>query len=143
MYLNLRSMLKGRKRMIKKMEHVAIIVTDMDQAIQYYSDMFGFMVRLRGSSKTREMAFLYLEEQSNIEIELIKDIAPIGEYYKSGIVNHLAFTVEDIYEAIQYYGKKGIGFLSSEPQPTLEGGRMVLFYGPNDELLQLVERAKN
>ncbi|MEK1832495.1 VOC family protein [Priestia megaterium] len=125
------------------MEHVAIIVTDMDQAIQYYSDMFGFMVRLRGSSKTREMAFLYLEEQSNIEIELIKDIAPIGEYYKSGIVNHLAFTVEDIYEAIQHYGKKGIEFLSSEPQPTLEGGRMVLFYGPNDELLQLVERAKD
>ncbi|MDH2363381.1 VOC family protein [Priestia megaterium] len=129
--------------MIKKMEHVAIIVTDMDQAIQYYSDMFGFIVRLRGSSKTREMAFLYLEEQCNIEIELIKDIAPIGEYYKSGIVNHLAFTVEDIYEAIQHYGKKGIEFLSSEPQPTLEGGRMILFYGPNNELLQLVERAKH
>ncbi|WP_280640335.1 VOC family protein [Priestia aryabhattai] len=120
-----------------------IIVTDMDQAIQYYSDMFGFMVRLRGSSKTREMAFLYLEEQSSIEIELIKDIAPIGEYYKSGIVNHLAFTVEDIYEAIQHYEKKGIEFLSSEPQPTLEGGRVILFYGPNDELLQLVERVKN
>ncbi|QTL52687.1 VOC family protein (plasmid) [Priestia aryabhattai] len=115
----------------------------MDQAIQYYSDMFGFMVRLRGSSKTREMAFLYLEEQSSIEIELIKDIAPIGEYYKSGIVNHLAFTVEDIYEAIQHYEKKGIEFLSSEPQPTLEGGRVILFYGPNDELLQLVERVKN
>nr|WP_246869516.1 VOC family protein [Priestia megaterium] len=46
--------------MIKKMEHTAIIVANMDHAIQYYSDMFGFKVRLRGSSKTREMAFLYL-----------------------------------------------------------------------------------
>ncbi|WP_456318188.1 VOC family protein [Priestia megaterium] len=128
--------------MIKKLEHVAIIVTDMDETIQYYSDMFGFKVRLQGSSKTREMAFLYLEEQPSVEIELIRDINPIGDYNKSGIVNHLAFTVKDINEAINYYKKKGITFLSSEPQPTLEGGRMILFYGPNDELLQIVERVK-
>ncbi|MFJ7685847.1 VOC family protein [Peribacillus butanolivorans] len=129
--------------MIKKMEHIAIIVTNMDHTIKYYSDLFGFKVRLRGSSKTREMAFLYLEEQPSIEIELIQDIEPIGKYNKSGIVNHLAFTVEDINIAINHYQKKGIKFLSPQPQPTLEGGRMILFYGPNGELLQLVERAKD
>ncbi|MFF2290291.1 hypothetical protein [Peribacillus butanolivorans] len=52
-----------------------------------------------------------------MEIELIKDIEPTGKYNKSGIVNHLSFTVE--------------------------GGRMILFYGPNRELLQLIERAKD
>ncbi len=89
------------------------------------------------------MAFLYPEEQPGIEIELIRDIDPIGKYNKSGIVNHLAFTVEDINKAIQHYKSKSeIEFLSSEPQPTLEGGRMILFHGPNDELLQLVERVK-
>lgn len=129
--------------MIKKMEHTAIIVANMDHAIQYYSDMFGFKVRLRGSSKTREMAFLYLEEQPSMEIELIRDIDPIGEYSKSGIVNHLAFAVEDINQAISHYKKKGIKFLSTQPKSTLEGGLMILFYGPNGEFLQLVERAKN
>ena len=129
--------------MIKKMEHTAIIVANMDHAIQYYSDMFGFKVRLRGSSKTREMAFLYLEEQPSMEIELIRDIDPIGEYNKSGIVNHLAFTVEDINQAISYFEKKGIKFLSDQPKSTLEGGLMILFYGPNGELLQLIERARN
>jgi lactoylglutathione lyase len=129
--------------MIKKLEHTAIIVANMDHAIQYYSDMFGFKVRLRGSSKTREMAFLYLEEQPSMEIELIRDIDPIGEYNKSGIVNHLAFTVEDINQAISYYEKKGIKFLSDQPKSTLEGGLMILFYGPNGELLQLIERARN
>ncbi|MED4013205.1 MULTISPECIES: VOC family protein [Priestia] len=128
--------------MIKKMEHTAIIVRNMDETIHYYGDMFGFKVRLQGSTEKREMAFLYLEEQPGIEIELIRDIDPIGEYNKSGIVNHLAFTVEDINKAIQHYKSKGIEFLSSEPQPTLEGGRMILFHGPNDELLQLVERVK-
>lgn len=125
------------------MEHIAIIVTNMDYAIRYYSDMFGFKVRIRGSTKTREMAFLYLEEQPNMEIELIHDIDPSGEYNKSGIVNHLAFTVEDINQAISYYEKKGIIFLSNQPQLTLEGGLMILFYGPNGELLQLIERARN
>ncbi|NYE08125.1 lactoylglutathione lyase [Bacillus niacini] len=129
--------------MIKKIEHTAIIVSDMDHTIQYYSDMFGFKVRLRGSSKTREMAFLYLEEQPSMEIELIRDIDPLDEYNKSGIVNHLAFAVEDINQAISYYEKKGIKFLSDQPKSTLEGGLMILFYGPNGELLQLIRRARN
>ncbi|MDH2449511.1 VOC family protein [Priestia megaterium] len=129
--------------MITKMEHTAIMVASMEDSIRYYSDLFGFKVRLQGSSETKEMAFLYLEEQPNMEIELIRDINPVGEYNKSGVVNHLAFTVENINEAISYYKEKGIEFLSSEPQPTLEGGRMVLFYGPNDELLQFTERVKN
>ncbi|MGG0452470.1 VOC family protein [Priestia megaterium] len=128
--------------MIKKMEHTAIIVGNMDETIHYYCDMFGFKVRLQGSNEKREMAFLYLEEQPGIEIELIRDIDPIEEYNKSGIVNHLAFTVENINKAIQHYKSKGIEFLSPEPQPTLEGGRMILFHGPNEELLQLVERVK-
>lgn len=125
------------------MEHIAIIVTNMDDTIRYYSDLFGFKVRLRGSTKKREMAFLYLEEQPSMEIELIQDIDPIGEYNKSGIVNHLAFTVEDINRAITYYEKKGIKFLSNQPQATLEGGLMILFNGPNGELLQLIERVRN
>ncbi|MCO0598456.1 VOC family protein [Peribacillus butanolivorans] len=128
--------------MIKKMEHIAIIVTNMDHTIQYYSDMFGFKVRLRGSSKTREMAFLYLEEQPSMEIELIKDIEPIGKYNKSGIVNHLSFTVEDINIAITHYQNKGIEFLSPQPQPTLECGHMILFNGPNGELLQFGRTSK-
>ncbi|MFC5589406.1 VOC family protein [Sporosarcina soli] len=126
--------------MIRKMEHVAIIVKDMDQSIQFYSEMFGFTVRLRGNNPNREMAFLYLEAQPNMEIELIQDIDPVGEYDESGIVNHLAFTVDDLDASIRYYREKGIVFTSEEPKPTLEGGRMILFKGPNEELLQFVER---
>lgn len=101
--------------MIKKVEHVAIIVKDMDQAIEYYSDMFGFKVRLRGSSKIKEMAFLYLDEQPSVEIELIRDINPMSDYNKSGIVNHLAFTVENMNEAINHYKKKELNFYLLNP----------------------------
>jgi lactoylglutathione lyase len=126
--------------MISKMEHIAIIVKDMDRSIEFYLTMFGFKLRLRGSGPNREMAFLYLEQQPSMEIELIRDINPIGEYSGSGLVNHLAFTVGNIEASIKHYKEKGIQFTSNEPKSTLEGGRMILFNGPNDELLQLVER---
>ncbi|MGG1401253.1 VOC family protein [Bacillus salipaludis] len=128
--------------MISKMEHVAIIVTDMDRSIQFYSEIFGFKVRLRGSNPNREMAFIYLESQPDMEIELIRDLKFLGEYSDKGIVNHLAFTVTNIDETIQYLKKKGIEFPADGVKPTLEGGRMILFPGPDQELLQLVERAK-
>ena len=87
--------------MIYKMEHVAIIVKDMDESIQFYRDVLGFTVRLRGSNPNREMAFLYKEGQANMEIELIRDIVQDTVYSDSGIVNHLAFTVRNIEEAIR------------------------------------------
>jgi len=128
--------------MIRKMEHVAIMVRDMDQSIQFYSEIFGFNVRLRGSKPDREMAFLYLEAQQDMEIELIQEKMAAVEYSETGIVNHLAFTVENIDETIQFLKEKEIVFTSDEVKPTLEGGRMILFHGPNQELLQLVERVK-
>lgn len=126
--------------MISKIEHIAIIAKDMDESVRFYSDMFGFKVRLRGSNASREMAFLYLEKHPNTEIELIRDIDLIGEYSASGLVNHLAFTVEDLDASIKHYKEKGIIFTSPEAKPTLEGGRMILFHGPSEEVLQFVER---
>lgn len=127
--------------MITKMEHVAIIVNDMDESLLFYTGILGFQVRLRGSNSQREMSFLFMEGQESMEIELIRDIEAHTEYSNSGIVNHLAFTVKNIDESIAYFKEKGIAFISDEPKPTLEGGRMILFYGPSKELLQLVERA--
>ena len=57
-------------------------------------------------------------------------------------MNHLAFTVKNIDETIQFLNEKGIVLSSDEVKPTLEGGRMILFHGPNRELLQLVEKVK-
>ena len=80
--------------MIQKMEHTAIMVRDMDQSIQFYSDVLGFKVRLRGRKPGREMAFLYIEFQPDMEIELICEDQSTLNYDENGIVNHLAFTVK-------------------------------------------------
>ena len=113
----------------------------MDESFQFYSELFGFKVRLRGQKVDREMAFLYLESQPDPEIELICYSHSLVEYSENGIANHLAFTVENIETTIGYLTKK-VEFTLDEVKPTLEGGRMILFRDSNLELLQLVERVK-
>ncbi|MCT8139304.1 VOC family protein [Anaerobacillus sp. CMMVII] len=125
--------------MIKKVEHVAIIVTDLDKAIEYYSTMFNFVLRTRGKNERREMAFISHKDQPNFEIELIRDITPETQYSEIGIVNHLAFTVDDIEEAIAYYKNKGIVFLSETYNLAIDGAKVIFFKGADQELLQLVQ----
>ncbi|MDF2684372.1 MAG: glyoxalase/bleomycin resistance protein/dihydroxybiphenyl dioxygenase [Brevibacillus sp.] len=129
--------------MIRKAEHVAMIVTDMDRSIAFYESMFGYQVRLRGQGPTREMTFLFHDNQPGFEIELIRDLQPMGDYSEQGIVNHLAFTVDNIDEAIGYYREKGIVFKTDKPNPSIDGGRTIFFSGPDRELLQFVEPGKD
>jgi lactoylglutathione lyase len=128
---------------IKKVEHVALIVIDMEKAISYYSNMFGFTLRTRRQSKTRDLAFLKHDQQSDFEIELIQDLVSQDLYSDKGIVNHLAFTVDNIEDAIQFYKEKGVLFNSEIYNIANDGTKTIFFYGPNRELLQLVERGKS
>jgi lactoylglutathione lyase len=125
--------------MIKKLEHVAIMVKDMDKSIEFYSNMFNFILRTRGKNERREMAFLKQKDHPDFEIELIKDLNVEGDYSDSGIVNHLAFTVENIQEAMTYYKEKGIQFNTENPNISIDGAKVIFFNGPNQELLQLVQ----
>ncbi|GGE27961.1 lactoylglutathione lyase [Pullulanibacillus camelliae] len=128
--------------MIQKVEHVALIVTDMEKSIAYYSSMFGFSLRTRRQNKHRELAFLKHDQQPGFEIELIRDLVPQAGYSDKGIVNHLAFTVENIEEAIRFYKKRGLTFNSETYDTANDGTKTIFFYGPNQELLQFVERGE-
>lgn len=125
--------------MIKKVEHIALIVKNMDESLKYYQDVFGFQLRTRGATKVRELAFLFHPNQPSFEIELIRDIEPTNEYSSKGIVNHLAFTVENIEECMDKLKQEGVVFLTETPNPSIDGGKTIFFYGPNEELLQLVQ----
>jgi lactoylglutathione lyase len=125
--------------MIIKVEHVAVIVNDMNESIRYYCELFGFVLRTRGSNERREMAFLKYEHQPGFEIELIQDLQVQEEYSAKGIVNHIAFTVAEIDEAISIFRKKGVVFATESPNIAIDGAKTIFFTGINGELLQLFQ----
>jgi len=125
--------------MIRKVEHTAIIVNNIDESLEFYGKHFGFVLRARGEVNNREIAFIYHPNQPSFEIELIRELAPVPEYADRGIVNHIAFTVDNIEEAIDHLKKAGVRFKTEQPNRNLDGGKNIFFTGPSNELLQLIE----
>lgn len=120
-------------------DHVAIIVKDMDESINFYEQVFGFEVRFRKKRSDREMVFLFLKNAPQFEIELIQDIDPIRSYSTAGVVNHLAFRVEDLQKAIDFINEHSSLNIPPDIKPGAEG-QMILFEGLNGEMLQLIEK---
>ena len=125
--------------MIKKIEHTAIIVKNLEESIKFYEDILNFKLRTAGSNDSRKMAFLYVEDNPQVEIELIEELTDVGQL-TDGIVDHLAFAIENMAESMEELKAKGIEFLTEEPKLTIFGDKMILFRGINGELLQLIEK---
>ena len=121
-----------------KMEHVGIMVNDMDESLAFYQNVLGLKLRNREwLNDTVELAFLYFPEQPSVEIELVFGVQVENE----GIVNHLAFTVEDIEAELVRFKEAGVKLIDEEPRSILKDNVKIAFFsGPNGEKLELVER---
>ncbi|MDF2855956.1 MAG: glyoxalase [Neobacillus sp.] len=121
------------------MEHVGIMVNDMDESLAFYQNILGLELRNREwLNDTVELAFLYFPEQPSVEVELIYDGEPVGN---EGIVSHLAFTVENIETELVRLKEAGVKLKDQEPRSILNNTvKIAFFYGPNGEKLELVER---
>jgi lactoylglutathione lyase len=121
-----------------KMEHVGIMVKDMDESLAFYQNILGLELRNREwLNETVELAFLFFPEQPSVEVELVYG----GPVENEGIVNHLAFTVENIEAELKRLKEAGVKIVDEEPQIILNGTvKIAFFQGPNGEKLELVER---
>ena len=121
-----------------KMEHVGIMVNDMDESLAFYQNILGLELRNREwLNDTIELAFLFFPEQPSVEVELIYG----GPVENEGIVNHLAFRVENIESELVRFKEAGVKLVDEEPRSILNGTvKIAFFQGPNGEKLELVER---
>ena len=121
-----------------KMEHVGIMVNDMDESLAFYQNILGLELRSREwLNDSIELAFLFFPEQPSVEVELVYG----GPVENEGIVNHLAFTVENIEAELVRFKVAGVKLVDEEPQSILNGTvKIAFFQGPNGEKLELVER---
>ena len=133
--------------MPKRIDHVAIIVRDIEQALSFYRDTLGIdpsEIKEVPSEQVR-IAFLPMGGPGGSEIELIEpttadsSLAKFLEKRGEGL-HHICLEVESIDAALTEMREKGAPVLDQEPRIAAEG-RAIFVHpkGTNGVLLELLE----
>lgn len=124
--------------MIHKLEHVGIMVKDMDVSIRFYSEVLGLsMVGKEKLDDGVELVFLSYPESENIQVELIS--GGHDDIPAKGKVDHLAFTVSDIEAEVERLRQLGVRLIHESPKTILNGIKIAFFYGPDGERLEFFQ----
>lgn len=136
--------------MPKRIDHVAIIVRDIEQALVFYRDTLGIPPGEITDVPTEEVriAFLPMGGPAGSEIELVQPTSPtssLARYLeKRGEgLHHICLEVDDIDAALSDMQMKGAPALDSVPRVAAEG--RAIFIHPkaaNGVLVELLEREK-
>ncbi len=153
--------------MIEAIDHINIVVQDLEEMIRFYRDALGFKLSKRVvisgewiegvvGLKQVEADVVYLEPENGPRIELIKYRSPMGhrpdELGKPNTLGmrHIAFRVSEIDQIVAVLKKEGVPFFSQvfqvpDSQVTYVGGmrkRLVYFQDLEGNLLELCEYAQ-
>jgi len=150
--------------MIEHIDHINIVVKDLEEMILFYEKRLGFKlskrVEISGAwieqvvgLKEARAEVVYLELPSGPRIELIHYLSPVGQRPRTlhipntmGI-RHMAFRVTGIESWLARLKKEGISFFGEiqevpGTQVTYAGGvqkRLVYFHDPEGNILELCE----
>jgi catechol 2,3-dioxygenase-like lactoylglutathione lyase family enzyme len=101
----------GTKEMIKGLDHVAIVVSDMDRSIKFYTEILELNLILDGRPAGGEKkSFLGTKSKTIVALnEDKKRLKQKGEYVDG--VNHVAFGVDDLSKSSQVLSERGVEFV--------------------------------
>lgn len=134
-----------------KFSHIGIAVTNMEQALLSYKEIFGYNV-LSGPYddpiQKVTVCFIGTGNPGDILIELVVplgDESPINKMLAKGIgTYHTCYETEQIDEMLAYVRTKSCIIVSNPvPAVAFEGRRIAWFYTPTRQLVEIVERCTN
>jgi methylmalonyl-CoA epimerase len=131
--------------MLKKIDHVAVVVKDIDKAMKSYADMFGFRVVEKREGPGGEFVSVMMA-LGDIRVELFQPLKP-GSHMKfledrGGGLHHVSFATDDIFTDLKTLKVQGRKLQNEEPI-NLPGGDKIAFVHPSaaeNVLIELVER---
>ena len=131
----------------KRIDHVAIIVRNIEQALAFYRDTLGIIPgEIREVPKEQvRIAFLPLGGPGGSEIELIEPTADSSltrflEKRGEGL-HHICLEVDDIDAALAEMREQGAPVLDAQPRLAAEGRAIFLHpKGTNGVLLELLQK---
>ena len=134
--------------MPRRIDHVAIIVRNIEQALVFYRDTLGITPSEIKEVPTEEVriAFLPMGGPGGSELELIEPTTPNSSLTRflekrgEGL-HHICLEVGDIDAALAEMQEKGVPVLDKQPR-IAAAGRAIFLHpkGTNGVLLELLEK---
>lgn len=95
---------------LNKIHHIAIICSNYEKSKKFYTEILGLTMKNEVYRKERESYKLDLEVNGHYQIELFSFPNPPDRpsFPEAAGLRHLAFEVENIEEAVEELGAKGI-----------------------------------
>jgi methylmalonyl-CoA/ethylmalonyl-CoA epimerase len=131
---------------VKCIDHIGIAVKGIEQAGKFYIDILGLEIENieHVADQKVNVAFVPIADS---EIELLASTEPDGPVAKyldsrgEGI-QHIAFRVEDIEEALKELKEKRVRLIDQEPKKGAGGARIIFIHPKetNGVLVELCER---
>jgi methylmalonyl-CoA/ethylmalonyl-CoA epimerase len=127
---------------ILKIDHLGIAVNSIDQAKSFWSDVLGLPYEGNETVAEQKVTTAFFPVGDS-EVELLESTAadgPVAKYIeKRGQgIQHIAFRVENIEEALAELKAKGIRLIDENPRKGA-GGAKIAFLHPKDTQGVLVE----
>jgi len=131
---------------VKKIDHIGIAVKNLDETMKFYADALGLKTIATEVVEDQKVRIAFIPVGDS-EVELIESTSPDGPVAKfiesrgEGL-QHIAFRVENIEEALQELKNKGIRLIDEKPRKGA-GGAMIAFVHPkatNGVLVEITQR---
>jgi methylmalonyl-CoA/ethylmalonyl-CoA epimerase len=131
---------------VKHIDHIGIAVKNIDQAGKFYTDVLGLKIQDIETVADQKVSVAFIPITDS-EVELLESTevdGPVAKYIESrgeGI-QHIAYRVENLAEALEECKAKGIRLIDQEPRKGA-GGAKIAFIHPketNGVLVELCER---
>ncbi len=128
--------------MVKKVDHIGIAVKNLDEALKFYQETLG--LNLSGTEVVEQqkvkVAFLPIGDSEVELLESTEPDGPIAKYIekKGEGIQHIAYRVDNIEEAIAEMKEKGVRMIDEKPRYGA-GGAKIAFCHPKSTYGVLIE----
>jgi len=126
--------------MIRKIDHIGIAVSDLDEALKLYRDTLGLHVEATEEFGGMKIAFIPI---GDTEFELLQPVDTSGALAKfiekrGEGVQHIALRVDDVEKSLEELKAKGLRVIDEKPRPGA-GGAKIAFFHPKSTMGILLE----
>ena len=126
--------------MIRKLDHIGIAVSNLDEALKLYRDTLGLKVEHMEDFEGMKIAFIPI---GDTEFELLQPTDPNSALAKflekrGEGVQHVAIRVDDVQKSLEELKAKGLQVIDQKPRPGA-GGAKIAFFHPKSTMGVLLE----